>query len=414
MGNYTRTMKWILCFVFVAAAIAATPSEEPYLEPATDELIQTGKASAHQMNTEAANDINPKKTGTGRFKKTANFPGAPYGLPGDKESPDWVNDVDIYNPLVFNWQFYAAMYGLKGKTEAEVRTDWANVALKADAKSPGCRQGNKDFSIDRYYRANAGLQEGTGGLCRKLLTQYLKDGIFAGLKKEDPAEEARRQAKATIEAWRAGLKGNAKAVMFRGMPGNSHNKREWVLRRGGANFGRTKFVGVKSFTITYWLKISSLMKPWTNIMHYGNSNSERSPGMWVYPWNRGRVHFRQSMAHNWNWGCDPGARPFDHRNRWVHVGYVTSVQANGNGAVEIFYDGKSVAKCNSPSKTTIRSQRVFWVTDPWYHASRGTIRDLTFYNGAAFTPELIAAEHAVGKAALGNREGEELTLVLKD
>merc|ERR1712096_239581 len=187
-------MKWILCFVFVAAAIAATPSEEPYLEPATDELIQTGKASAHQMNTEAANDINPKKEGTGRFKKTANFPGAPYGLPGYKESHDWVNDVDIYNPLVFQWQFYAAMYGLKGKTEAEVRTDWANVALKADAKSPGCRQGNKDFSIDRYFRANAGLQEGTGGLCRKLLTQYLK--------KEDPAEEARRQAKATIEAWR--------------------------------------------------------------------------------------------------------------------------------------------------------------------------------------------------------------------
>merc|ERR1712096_346484 len=85
MGN-TRSDKVDFVLVFVAAAIAATPSEEPYLEPATDELIQTGKASAHQMNTEAANDINPKKEGTGRFKKTANFPGAPYGLPGYKES----------------------------------------------------------------------------------------------------------------------------------------------------------------------------------------------------------------------------------------------------------------------------------------------------------------------------------------
>merc|ERR1711964_526168 len=145
----------------------------------------SGATSA--MNTEAANDINPKKEGTGRFKKTANFPGAPYGLPGYKESHDWVNDIDYFSPLIFSWQFYAAEYKLTGKTEAEVKTDWLNVGLKADAQYPNCRQGNKMFSLNMYYRANPSIQGATGGLCKALLDNYLKTGLFAGLPKEDPA-----------------------------------------------------------------------------------------------------------------------------------------------------------------------------------------------------------------------------------
>merc|ERR1712096_13234 len=85
------------------------------------------------MNRQAANDINPKRQGTGRFKKTGNFAGAPYGLPGYKESHDWITDVDYFMPVMFNWRFYAAKYKLKGKSEAEVKADWIANGLGGKA-----------------------------------------------------------------------------------------------------------------------------------------------------------------------------------------------------------------------------------------------------------------------------------------
>jgi len=418
MGNYTRTMKWILCFVFVAAAIAATPSEEPYLEPATDELIQTGKASAHQMNTEAANDINPKKEGTGRFKKTANFPGAPYGLPGYKESHDWVNDIDYFNPLIFDWQFYAAEYKLTGKTETEVKTDWLNVGLKADAVYPKCRQGNKMFSLNMYYRANPLIKDKTGGNCKKILTQYLKEGLFAGAKKEDPAVEARIQAAMDLAKWLKYLQDNVRGSRIMGGYGRRRryrrNYRTWWLRRayrGGRRLRRND-MGTPAATFTWWMKVHRSRRWWEGIFQYGYRWWWRSPGVWLYPGYRKRIHFRMSQRRSWNWGCDPGASlPL---RRWTHIAIVIRQQAgSGNGEMQLYYDGKSVGHCKSSCKTTLRRNSIFWVAQPWYYSAHTYMRDLTYYGGVGFDNNMVAAEYNVGKSRLRTMENEMETLVLK-
>merc|ERR1712072_904185 len=125
------------------------------------------KVTAAQLNNIANKNINPEMAGTGRFKgtKVLNFPGTPYGKPGYKESHNWEQDTDWYSPLVFQWKYYAAVYGLKDKTEEAVKKDWMdNVINKKETKYPDCRQGSPNFSPQTYYRANGDMPQETGGL----------------------------------------------------------------------------------------------------------------------------------------------------------------------------------------------------------------------------------------------------------
>merc|ERR1712096_487917 len=124
----------IMRVAVLAVVVAVVASMEQEIE--VSELADAGhtakaqlgeaKVTAAALNNIAARNVNPDMAGTGRFKgtKTLNFPGTPYGKPGYKESHNWEQDTDWFSPLVFNWKYYAAVYGLKGKTEEAVKKDW--------------------------------------------------------------------------------------------------------------------------------------------------------------------------------------------------------------------------------------------------------------------------------------------------
>ena len=73
---------------------------------------------------------------------------------------------------------------------------------------------------------------------------------------------------------------------------------------------------VPPFTISFQIKPRARKAGWHSILHYGNSNGIRAPGIWFYP-GRTRLHIRVGRRGNGNDGCDPGRQlPL---NKWTKV-----------------------------------------------------------------------------------------------
>jgi len=403
-----------VALALLAASVVAMNTHEDVIELVDEGKVPSGKQAA--MDAVAAhNDAHPGDgTQTGRAgalptraapkgqAPLPNFPGTPYGNPGYKESHNWETDIDYFTPLIFNWKIYASMYGLADKTEEQVKKDWIDVGLKADAKYPDCRQGVLTFSPNKYYRANQSIQDSTKGLCKAIVENFLKDGLFEGLKTEDSVAENRylqRLAKDKLME----MKGNVVTTQYY----NPHRRRRrnsakatWTLKKGQAN---RAFSSTQVYTMTWWQK-GSYTSGWGSVLHYGNSNGERSPGVWLYP-RQARLHFRVAQSNSGNWGCDPSTKINSNTNHWYFVGMVVTKKdekCTGDSCAAratIYYDGKKVHQCDSTGYTLIRPDRTFYTSDPWYGAGRQQMKDLYHYPGTALTAELMQTEHDVVREA---------------
>jgi len=128
-----------------------------------------------------AGAIQPAFDGTGRHDRGPsihNMAGAPYGLPGYKESHDWVNDIDIFSPIVFDWHFYGASLDTPTTNEIESKTAWEAYLAQdqASAGYPNCAVGNPDFDVNQYMQNN----QLTTNSCGQAVKEYLTTGMYEG------------------------------------------------------------------------------------------------------------------------------------------------------------------------------------------------------------------------------------------
>merc|ERR1711977_239636 len=411
-----RRMKTIVLLSVAVALVAHAHQETQDVVELVDEAVSKPSLAVAARNNAAANDrMTPGDgTQTGRSGPTEkispppgtrpipNFPGTPYGKPGYKESHNWESDIDYFTPLIFNAKIYASMYGVKG-TEEAIKKDWLEVAMGADAKYPDCRQGVLTFSPNKYYRANPDIADQTKGLCKGIVENFLKEGLFEGLKTEDSTAENRylqRLAKDKLMA----MKGNVVTKQVYNPPRRRRrrNASTWSLQRNQQQPYKA-FASRQEYTLTWWQK-GSTIGGWGSVLHYGNSNGERSPGIWMYP-RRTRLHFRVAQSNSGNWGCDPGQAINSNTQHWYMVALVVSKKddkCTGDscaGRATVYYDGKKVHQCDSTGYTLIRPNRRFYTSDPWYSAARQQMKDLYHYPGTPLTAELISTEHEVVRGA---------------
>jgi len=419
-----RRMKTIVLLSVAVALVAHAHQETQDVVELVDEAVSKPSLAVAARNNAAANDrMTPGDgTQTGRSGPTEkispppgtrpipNFPGTPYGKPGYKESHNWESDIDYFTPLIFNAKIYASMYGVKG-TEEAIKKDWLEVAMKDDAKYPDCRQGTLTFSPNKYYRANPDIADATdSGNCRKIITTFLKDGLFEGRPTEDGVAEKRytqRLAKDKLLA----MKGNVASKGFSNprKPG----QKTWALQKNkGQPF--KSFVSRQEYTITWWQKTQDLIRPWNSVLHYGHSNGERSPGVWMYPSNRPRMHFRIGQSNSGNWGCDPSTAIGSNKQHWYFVAMVVGKKdekCTGDSChakATIYYDGKKVHECTSTGYTMVYNEaqtglnptRLLYTADPWYPSARQQMKDLTHYPGTPLSAAIISAEHDIARGDL--------------
>jgi hypothetical protein len=136
---------------------------------------------------------------------TSLFPGPVYGLPGYKESHDWLKDLDWWSPLVFDWRYYKARCAdgcakpktldsstgeytvdaglgdaLKDMGEGEIKKYWLEKGMDyRDVASP-------TFNCEYYVKQNPELHEelldDTKHVkCKEAVKHFLTAGVFDGL-----------------------------------------------------------------------------------------------------------------------------------------------------------------------------------------------------------------------------------------
>jgi len=159
------------------------PKQQGGKEGAT-ELIQEGATTKVQPSpSETAFSENAGENGP-----TSLFPGPTYGLPGYKESHDWLKDLDWWSPLVFDWRYYKARCAdgcnggdaLKDMGEGAIKKYWVDTGMdNDDIASP-------TFDCEYYVMQNDELHEELLDeekkvMCKKAVEHFLTSGVFDGL-----------------------------------------------------------------------------------------------------------------------------------------------------------------------------------------------------------------------------------------
>jgi len=123
--------------------------------------------------------------GPGYYRQIANFPGPPHGLPGYKESHNWVEAFDFFSPLVFDYRWYrvfmtgSTVDAMKMLTEEDLKTDF--LAKVKGKKQGECPQGSIWFDANSFFTLfETGVTEfkmGDKG-CASIFNYYLTQFVY--------------------------------------------------------------------------------------------------------------------------------------------------------------------------------------------------------------------------------------------
>jgi len=302
MGHLRQVMVALAVCLALAAMAASKEVHElgenragPHNEgPWPTQMHNAGVTQWHSHGS--AKDVDMDTWGRFGSSSAPGMPGPPYGKPGYKESHNWVSDVDLFSPVVFNTDFYAAEYDIQGQSNSELRQDWLTTGLADSLTAPNCRRGTIDFSLNKYYAANEGdLKRVTDdGKCKKILEQYLKSGIFAG------------------------DNNGATSVNIRNSKGEDTFR---IKAQETADLGGTTLQYQKTYTLSFWIKAGNIMPVETNIMQFGKATPTlpaRSPA----------VAFESSSTNMRFYIAQSGSSDF-------HCSLRSPIGANSDGALEL-------------------------------------------------------------------------------
>jgi hypothetical protein len=95
-----------------------------------------------------------------------------------------------------------------------------------------------------------------------------------------------------------------------------------MITKNKFKFPHTKKNSSVQFSITFSIKLKETSGEWKNILHLGETNSDRSPAIWFNNKHR-YFHFRLSTTGNMNDGIDLHDIKF---NKWYHVSDIINIQ----------------------------------------------------------------------------------------
>jgi len=130
--------------------------------------------------------------------------------------------------------------------------------------------------------------------------------------------------------------------------------------------------GLVAYTYMFWVKPQGTVDQYSNLIHKGETDNERSPAIWFYPGTT-QLHIRSATRDSWNDGCDPQQQlPM---NQWTHVAVV-----HRHGRLEVFYNGKS--KCGEYKNQPLSNDGHLYASNRFYPAAKCVMADLRVFRGA--------------------------------
>ena len=154
------------------------------------------------------------------------------------------------------------------------------------------------------------------------------------------------------------------------------------VKSGSSGATNTLFskINTVEYSIGMWIKIDKVNKTWRNIIHVGDKNVERFPGLWIIPNNFG-IHASLSTKGRGEkpgaWGNTEGMYAFNtlQPKKWHHLTFTL----NGKHA-KIFVDGKMVAeKKLGGAAQWPGTKKSIYISDPWHSTGDFTLSKMNWY-----------------------------------
>jgi len=275
MGIEALSMSRVLLCLAALVVVAHSAEDSADVQQLADE------APTYNNGGDDTHPASQDGDGTGYYTHEANFVGPGHGLPGYKESHNWVEDVDTMSPLIFDYRMYRALITEKvadasGMSEEALKTHWMS-AVETNSYDK-CPQGHIWFDANAYYTIHQSSQElAMGGkACKLIMKVYLEKGVFSG------AAKALHQAT---------LPSGAKAFstfgtkLFDGVNGATNTLSKSFFQIKNGQYFRTPndreqkmdntFSPARHVTLAFWLQIAPQAKaPNAELFTYGGKESD--------------------------------------------------------------------------------------------------------------------------------------------
>jgi len=306
---------------------------------------------------------------------TSLFPGPTYGLPGYKESHDWVKAYDIFSPLVFDADWYALHYELTDKTHNEIKTDWAaHLADEANSYPTKCRQGNANFSPQKFYRANPTIKDNlemnseAEETCGSIVKVYLTQGVLDGMLKY--------KSKFENEAYKANPAQLASEIIALPIAKTAPDGRKqlgWAIGDNFDNLGEDAINSGEQYTLTFWFKPMGARAPECNLLHHGTKLAEKAPMISQVKGGTNTYKFVVAQSNNNEFACTPSQELEE--KQWHFI--VLKVET---GKISVQYNGKEVcSEENTEGITSVLEERALYVSSPFQPPVDGYLQKLNYY-----------------------------------
>merc|ERR1712054_262126 len=198
---------------------------------------------------------------------------------------------------------------------------------------------NTKFSLNQYVQNNPTAAEGDK-TCKEVLDHYLRSGIFDG---------------------------------FDGSVGfpisTKGNKHSFALKKKQQVAENVVVKPARQYTYTFWLSVSDVMAPQTNVMQFGVKDYPRTPALFMKPASTNLV-FKVSQTNDPDFGCEttdkaPGVLA---TGKWHMIALAVK-----ESAIELYVDGvKKCEKKNSEGGTlTPVPNSQLYISNPWLPPARG-------------------------------------------
>ena len=134
------------------------------------------------------------------------------------------------------------------------------------------------------------------------------------------------------------------------------------------------------FSVAFWVRPTAANGGWRPLLHKGNADFDRGPGIWLNPGSN-RIHFRVPTTANNNEGTDSVTDlP---AGVWSHVACVKA----GN-KWRVYVNGLLDTEFTLSGSTTGNNGPLYIGDDPWYGGSSSYMDDVRLYSGALSAAEI--------------------------
>ncbi|WP_143145220.1 LamG-like jellyroll fold domain-containing protein, partial [Arcobacter sp. LA11] len=131
---------------------------------------------------------------------------------------------------------------------------------------------------------------------------------------------------------------------------------------------------------------------WRNIMHKGDTNSERGPGIWMHP-NTNKIHYTLSSTTNWNNNKNSVAEI--ELNEWTEISYVKEGQT-----VSLYINGVKDSSFTFTGDSLSNTGIFSFGDDSWYQGFDGSMDNIQIHNKALSSTEVEAVSK--GEVIIGD------------